>query len=71
MFKLFFLHIQALVPQLTLFLGTHLRPFPSAPVHCLRRRWLSGSFPAVQAEPVDHTHHWRIRWRRVVANHLY
>ena len=48
---------------LTLFPGSHPRPIPSSPFHCLRRRRIPGSLPARQTQPEHDAHFQQLRWR--------
>ena len=50
--------------------GTHCRPIPYTKIYRLRRRWLAGSFLAIEAQPLDHPHEWRL-WSRSGASYLY
>lgn len=51
--------------------GTHCRSFPASPFHHLRCRWLTGAVPAFEAQPVDDSLDWRLRWRCDGADHLH
>lgn len=51
----------------------HPRPIPSSSIHRLRCRWLTSSFPPLQAQPFDDSRQRRRLWRCFAkrANHLH